>query len=53
MRLQPLDFDDDSLETENDVKIALTSVSAISIMKLIETTLFKLVWISFLYLLCS
>lgn len=48
MWLQSLDLDDDSLEAENDVKVALASVSAISIMKFIETTLFKLIWISFL-----
>jgi len=53
MRLQSLDLDDDSLETENDIKVTLASVSAISIMKLIKTTLFKLIWISFLDLLCS
>jgi hypothetical protein len=53
MRLQSLDFDDDSLKTENDVKIALAPVTAISIMKLIEATLFKLIWIPFLYLLWS
>ena len=51
--MQSLDFDDDSLKAENDVEVTLASVTAISIMKLIEATLLKLIWIPFLYLLCS
>lgn len=53
MRLESLYFDNDSLKAENDVKVTLTSITAISIMKLIEATLFKLIWIPFLYLLGS
>jgi hypothetical protein len=53
MRLESLYFDNDPLKAENDVKVTLATVTAISIMKLIEAALFKLIWIPFLYLLSS
>lgn len=38
MRLKPLDLNNDALETENHIEVTFATISAISIVKFVEST---------------